>query len=297
MKTLIIKLGATGDVVRTTTLLHILRGEVLWLTADHNAGLLSDLPGIEQCKCIPWSRRQEIHGISFDLVINLEDSLDTGEILNEITFGKVFGAYINTDGALTYTADSSQWFDISLISKYGKARADELKLENRQTYQKMIFQGIGRKFCGEPYLLPDTNKGELSGDIAVAPKSGSVWPMKNWAYFEDLVKKLRNDGYAVNYLPNRDTILEHIADIRNHKYLISGDSLPMHIAMGSGIKCLTIFICTSPWEIYDYGLQKKIVSPNLNKYFYRRDFDPEAVTSISLDEVYETVISHMGERD
>lgn len=293
MRTLIIKLGASGDVIRTTPLLHILRGEVLWLTADYNSVLLSNLPGIKQCKCIPWCQKQEIYGMSFDLVINLEDSLDTGKILNEITFDKVFGAYINMDGALTYTADSSQWFDISLISRYGRARADELKLENRKTYQEMIFQGIGRKFRSEPYLLPYTNKGELFGDIAIAPKSGSVWPMKNWAYFDDLVKKLRNDGYVVNYLPNRDTLLEHISDIRNHRCLISGDSLPMHIAIGSEIKCLTIFICTSPWEIYDYGLQKKIVSPNLNKYFYRRDFDPEAVTSISLEEVYNTLISHI----
>ena len=76
---------------------------------------------------------------------------------------------------------------------------------------------------------------------------------------------------------------------QNHRYLVSGDSLPMHIALGSGIRCLTIYICTSPWEIFDYGLQTKIVSANLEKYFYKRDFDPKATTSLSVEEIYERV--------
>ena len=144
-------------------------------------------------------------------------------------------------------------------------------------------------------MLPETGINDLSGDIAIAKESGAVWPMKNWAYYEDLAEMLRNKGYIVNFLPKRKTLLEHIADVRGHKYLISGDSLPMHIALGSGIKCLTIFICTSPWEIYGYGLQKKIVSPNLHKYFYRRDDVPESTKNcIPVNEVYETVIAHIN---
>ena len=157
----------------------------------------------------------------------------------------------------------------------------------------MIFKGLGYTFRGEKYFLPKPPGSDLVGDIAIAPNSGSVWPMKNWAYYNELKQKLEADGYIVNLLPTRDTLLEHIADIRNHKYLISGDSLPMHIALGNEIKCLTVFICTSPWEIFDYGVQKKMVSPKLDRYFYRRDFVPEAATSISLEEVYETVLDHM----
>jgi ADP-heptose:LPS heptosyltransferase len=92
----------------------------------------------------------------------------------------------------------------------------------------------------------------------------------------------------------RETLLEHIGDIRNHRYLISGDSLPMHIALGLQIKCLSLFICTSPWEIYDYGVQKKLVSPLLEQHFYKRDFDLKATTSIPLDEVFDEVINHIN---
>lgn len=107
---------------------------------------------------------------------------------------------------------------------------------------------------------------------------------------------LEKAGYTVNFLPERDTLLEHVGDVRNHKYLISGDSLPMHIAMGSGIKCLTIFICTSPWEIHDYGLQRKVVSPYLKEFFYKRDFDLRATTSISVETVFDAVQEHMRGR-
>ena len=41
----------------------------------------------------------------------------------------------------------------------------------------------------------------------------------------------------------------------------------MHFALGTGTPCVTLFTCTSPWEIYDYGIQKKIVSPLLERVF------------------------------
>jgi heptosyltransferase-2 len=92
----------------------------------------------------------------------------------------------------------------------------------------------------------------------------------------------------------RSTLSEHIQDVQNHSYLISGDSLPMHIALGSRIKCLSIFICTSPWEIFDYGLQRKIVSPLLDQYFYKRNYNREAVESIMVEEVYNVIVQHLS---
>lgn len=68
----------------------------------------------------------------------------------------------------------------------------------------------------------------------------------------------------------------------------------MHIALGIGIGCLIIFIYTSPSEIFEYGLQTKIVNPHLEKYFHKRYFDLKATTSISLEEVYERVIKMIG---
>ena len=295
MRVLIIKLGATGDVVRTTPLLHVLSGEIHWVTSDANQIMLEGINAIE--RLIPWSKVESIKRFDYDLVINLEDSLETAEFLSYIKHKELFGAYLDKSGELTYTESSRKWFDLSLISRYGKQKADGLKFKNRRTYQELIFEGLGFQFKGETYLLPTPTETGLHGDIAIAENSGKVWPMKKWAYYEELKDRLETRGYVVNYLPMRDTLLEHIGDVQGHKYLISGDTLPMHIALGSGIKCLTIFLCTSPWEIYDYGLQRKVISPLLEKYFYKRDFNLEAVTSVGVNEIYHNVIIHISEND
>ena len=292
MKFLIIKLGASGDVVRTTFLLNLLIGDIDWITSDLNEVLLKGIPGITNV--IKWSKKNLVYGKKYDLVVNLEDTIETSELLNKINYNELFGSYLLKSKQLSYTDNSKEWFDLSLISRFGKQKADELKFKNKKTYQELILNGLmGQKFSGEKYFLPKAISTDLIGDIAISLKAGKVWPMKNWAYFNELKDKLKMVGFKVNFLPQRDSILEHLADIQNHKFLISGDSLPMHLALGSGLKCVTIFICTSPWEIYNYNYQEKIVSPYLEKYFYKRNFDSKAVTSISLDEVFNKTIDFL----
>lgn len=283
MKTLIIKFGASGDVIRTTTLLHLFDAGVDWITSDLNSILLEDLPRIN--KIFKESELKLAEFDHYDLIINLEDTYEAAKIIDAIKHNQVFGAYLNKYGKLNYTDSSKDWFDLSLISKYGIEKANKLKFENQKSFQEIIYAGLGFKFNAQPYLLPKTNKSELFGDVAISPKAGKVWPMKNWAYFNRLADHLREQGFIVNFLPNRDTILEHLADIRSHSFSISGDSLPMHFALGSNIDCISLFICTSAAEIFDYGIQQKIISPQLEKYFYRRDFDEDSVKSIPFETV------------
>src|ERR1017187_6750152 len=263
MNTLIVKLGATGDVVRTTPLLRRLEGHVTWLTAAKNAPLLCNLR--ENLRCVTWDTRDFVTDTVYDLVINLEDDLDTGLFLANVQAKQIFGAYVDSGHQLRYTDDSRGWFDLSLISSWGKAEADRLKLANRHSYQELLFAGLGLRFGGERYLLPEASERRLTGDIALAPEAGPVWPMKNWAFYDGLKLALEARGLTVNVLPLRDSLLEHLSDVRNHSCLVSGDSLPMHLALGSQTRCVTLFTCTSPWEIHDYGVQQKIVSPLLDR--------------------------------
>ena len=113
--------------------------------------------------------------------------------------------------------------------------------------------------------------------------------MKNWAYYGELQAKLEAEGLRVNVLPRRSALIEHLGDVAQHRVLVGGDSLPMHLALGVGTPCVTIFNCTSPWEIYDYGIQTKLVSPLLGEFFYKRGFDPRATTAIPLEAVIEAV--------
>ncbi len=293
MNILIAKLGATGDVVRTTPLLRRFKGQVVWLTSAKNAVLLEGL--CDNVQCVAWEQRDEIPKTNYDLAINLEDTLDVGQFVQSLRPQQTFGAYVAPDGTLQYTEDSRQWFDLSLISRYGRQQADQLKLRNRKTYQELIFAGFGWTFTNQDsYLLPKGTSTNLSGDVAIAQESGPVWPMKNWAHYDQLKQELQARGLTVNVLPKRPTLLEHLADVRNHRCLVGGDSLPMHFALGSGRRCVTLFNCTSPWEIHEYDIQKKIVSPLLEEFFYKRDFDRRAITAISLEEVLGAVTAQIA---
>jgi hypothetical protein len=157
----------------------------------------------------------------------------------------------------------------------------------------MIFEGLGFRFTGERYVLPRLVETALTGDVAIAADSGPVWPMKKWAYYARLRYELEHQGLKVNVLPERSSLLEHLGDVRNHRCLVGGDSLPMHFALGTGTRCVSIFTCTSPWEIYDYGVQTKIVSPVLGRFFYQRGFDRRATSAISIAEVKKAVLEQL----
>ena len=134
---------------------------------------------------------------------------------------------------------------------------------------------------------------DLRGDVAISPEAGPVWPMKNWAYYAELKQELEARGLTVNVLPKRPSLLEHLADVQQHRCLVSGDSLPMHFALGTGTNCVTLFTCTSPWEIYDYGLQQKLVSPLLSEFFFKRGFDRRATTTINVEDVLAATLKQL----
>jgi lipopolysaccharide heptosyltransferase II len=294
MNLLIIKLGATGDVVRTTPLMHRFSGCVTWITEAKNKPLLEGVR--DNLRCLSWADRNEALDLRYDLAINLEDTMDAALFLKSVRCNEIFGAYSDSANLLRYTKNSACWFDLSLISGYGKEEADRLKFLNRRTYQDMIFAGLGFRFAGETYFLPQPIETGLSGDVAIAADSGPVWPMKKWAHYAELKHKLEGEGLRVNVLPTRSSLLEHLADVRNHRCLVGGDSLPMHFALGTETHCVTLFTCTSPWEIYEYGIQRKILSRRLGEFFYQRGYDERATSAIPLAEVKDAVMAQLQSR-
>jgi ADP-heptose:LPS heptosyltransferase len=289
MRALIFKLNATGDVVRTTALLRRFVDGVVWVTSRANTVLIDGLPGVE--RCLTWEQAEQgaLSQDHFDLVINLEDEPKIAALAIRIGHDRLFGAYTDNAGRVAYSEDARSWFDLSLVSRHGKAQADHLKWLNRRSYQDLIFEGLGFTFVGERYCLPEPTPTGLTGDVAIAPNAGPVWPMKGWAHYEALRQALRARGLIVNVLPQRATLLEHLGDVAGHRCLVSGDSLPMHLALGAGVRCVTIFNCTSPWEIHGYGLQTQVVSPLLEDFFYKRHVDERAMTAVSLDDVLDAV--------
>src|SRR4249920_2616670 len=114
-KTLIIKTGATGDVIRTTVLLHILEGEVFWLTNPYNVDILPQKIKENPLRIITDLNDPSIASNLFDLVINLEEDPAIAQLVNRVNKDKLIGVF-DMNGKLNYTSEASYWFDMSLIS-------------------------------------------------------------------------------------------------------------------------------------------------------------------------------------
>lgn len=291
MNILIFKLGAAGDVLRTTPLLSLFPNDhVTWVTSYANRPLLTLS---ESLTPVAWINRNVIERTKFDLAINLEDDLATASFLGSLNTAQIFGAY-QKYSVLTYTEDSSPWFDMGIISRLGRRTADHLKWINRGSYQEILFSCLGHKFAGQPYLMPKTNQSPITGDVAICPTAGKTWQMKNWGGYQKVAHRLEQIGYSVNTLPQRvgmTRLIDHLADIRGHECLLSGDSLPMHAAIGYDVPSVTLFTCTSPWEIYNYGLQNEIVSSRLAEFFYSRSDYVECLDAIDIEAVVSSVLS------
>src|SRR5688500_4430113 len=140
MNVLIAKLGATGDVVRTTTLLARVAGHVTWITEPKNAILIRNLrPNL---RCLAWEERELASDRRYDLIINLEDTGEVAHWVSTLQYLRLFGAYRDTSAGVQYTTDSEPWFDLSLISRFGRKSADRLKFLNRRSYQELLFSGL-----------------------------------------------------------------------------------------------------------------------------------------------------------
>ena len=97
-------------------------------------------------------------------------------------------------------------------------------------------------------------------------------------------------GLRVNMLPKRNFLLEHPGDIANHRCRVGGDSLPMHLALGLGVPCVTSFNCTSPREIHGCGRQTTLTSPALGESFYQRSVDTRSTAAVALDIAFDALM-------
>jgi heptosyltransferase-2 len=286
---LIVKLGAAGDVVRTTPVLRRLGAdEVDWFTAPEHAPLLAGAPAriLTDPACLAATQ-------PYDLVLSLEESAEAlGSIFAPLRFRQVIGTYPGADGAVHYTSEMRDWYDMSLVSTLSRRRANHLKWRNRRSYQDILFAALGQVFDGEPYLLPRAIETNLRGDVALIAAAGGRWPNKRWGHCLALARRV-GARCKVNILPWRRSPLEHLSDLRNHALVIAPDSLPMHFALGLGKPTLGIFNCTSPWEIHPYGRLRPQISPGLERYFYATEFDEAATLSLPLETVLDAVATEL----
>ena len=327
-KIIIIKLGALGDVLRTTCILEGLHkkyraASISWLTAKSALCLLENNPLIDNVFPIEDSGSAELLRESYDLVISLDDDAIACNLAGHLTTRKFFGAYRLNDKTL-YTDDSADWFDMSLISVFGKDEADKRKKENQRSYPDILFDTLeitagkpslrlnasNREFAQQfsrNHLLPRTLK------IGLNTGAGDRWQFKQLSIQQtiDIAEHLSLDsGREIllfggpaesqrneNIVSNSDcsiiktgtsnTINDFAALIGLCDLLITSDSLAFHIASALDVATLVFFGPTSAAEIHLFSPGKKITSPLSCVCCYKKrcDFEPNCMDAIPTGEI------------
>ena len=132
LKNLIIKLGARGDVLRTTPLLYALSGDNYWVTREESITILpTSKELIKQVVDINIAEAA-LQDMIFDLVLCLDDDLEAADLAGKVNKRMIIGSGLNSFNNLAYTDSSAVWFDMGLISKFSKETADRLKINNKK---------------------------------------------------------------------------------------------------------------------------------------------------------------------
>jgi heptosyltransferase-2 len=279
MNILIINIGPYGDVLRTTILLNEFIGhKVYWLTSIKNKDIL--VSELIYKKFYIENILSDYYTIYYDIVISLNEEYP---FKYDVKCNKLIGIDKNKE----YTNDSSYWFDMSLSSKYGKEKANELKMKNRKTYNQIIIEMVGGNWAEQDYVFP-FNKVE-SNKIGLIDSVSGIWKSKKWNGFNKLYELLKSDGLNVSFLQRKLTLKEHINDLNDCNLIICPDTFGMHLGIALKKKVISLFNSTSPYEIYDYGRLYKIVSPVYEKFFYSKEYDENLSNSIDVELVYKKI--------
>lgn len=297
MRILIIKLGAMGDVLRTTSILPALKDHypgcgIDWITKDESMDLLRNNQHLDTV--FPPKRSET----GYDLVLSLDDDEEACRIASQTKTKKLFGAYDN-NGVRTYTEDSSPWFDMGLISRFGKEKADQLKKDNTKTYQEILFGMLGlgdHKKYPPQLILPGfaktfaqefAKRHQLDNStpvLGINTGAGGRWQDKRLSIEQtvELIRLLGESTLAKLILfggpeekeRNQDilerspvqvidaktdnSLLEFAALVDLCDAVITSDSLALHIATALGKKVVAFFYPTPEAEIELYGKGERL---------------------------------------
>jgi heptosyltransferase-2 len=209
-KMLIIKLGARGDVLRTTPLVEGLRkaypgAHLTWLTAPEAVELLEGLPGLQ--RLLPYGPESlvELMARSFDAVLCLDKEPKATSLANLVRAPRKLGFGLAADGTGTPCA-------LNREAEYALALgvSNELKFKhNTKTYPELVFNAVGLKYAGEPYAFALREEDRAASRrffkshhiktnariLGLLTGCGPAYTRKRWteAHFAELIRRARRE--------------------------------------------------------------------------------------------------------
>lgn len=325
-KILIIKLGALGDVLRTTTLLPALNkrfpgASVTWITKA-GAGQLLENSGVQ--KVLPWDVDAVLYAKNqqWDVVISL-DKEEGPTTLAQIVQGKyAYGFGRNRHGLLWPLSESTME-----LFRLGFDDHEKFNV-NEKPYPRLIAEACELEWGPNPYVLNLRDAEiewarDMSGSWGDGPAiglnvgSGDAFAGKQWPFerLAELAGRLRQHGLVPVFLggtaekedyqklqewvgsqgifPGCEFHLRHfMALISRLTVMLSGDTLAMHMAIAQKIYSVALFGSTTEREIEFYGRGEALVGKVPCGPCYRR-FCPtkeECLQEISVEQVLAAIL-------
>lgn len=266
-KILIIKLGAIGDVIRTTPLLRKLReveprAEIWWLT--HTPDVIP--AGVDRILTFTPQNVEVLHAVQFDVIYCLDKDKEAGALCASLSARVKKG--FTLAGGVCVPADAAA------EHKYLTGVFDDLSKLNRKSYLQETFEICGYTFSGEEYIMPgiDGYRWRLPRKKAIVGLNtgcGGRWTSRLWpdASWVQLARRLKKAGYAPLLLGGEQEHSKNLKLAKRSGALYLGH-FPLRQFMSELDQCKLIVTAVTMAMHLAIGLKKKIVLFNniFNKY-------------------------------
>ncbi len=282
---LIIKLGALGDVIRTTPLLLPLRrahphAAIYWLT--HTPEILPQQ--VDYPLGFTLQNLTLLRSLRFDAVYNLDKDPEACALCDQINARRKKG-FILRKGKPAPT-------DRAAEHKFLTGIFDDISRANTKSYLEEVFEICGFTFAGEEYQMdpppPQASRWRLSPKrkvIGLNTGCGSRWTSRLWAEerWAALARRLKKSGYEVvllggdqEHAKNRRLaktsgakyfghfpLMEFIDLVNRCDLVVTGVTMALHVAIGLRKKVVLMnnIFNKHEFELYGRGLIVEPVRP------------------------------------
>lgn len=323
---LVIKLAASGDVLRTTCILPGLRRahpgcRVTWVVDGGSLELLRGNPMIDRALPYDASVLARCQVEEFDLVVCLDKDVRATALATLARAKKKVGFGLHPTGSIFPMNRASEYaFELGIN--------DRLKfVENEKSYQRIVYECIEVPYEGESYVfeLFDEERRYAADHLASlglrpgAPVAGlntgagKVFATKKWQAerFAALARRLADAGVTPLLLGGPEEVERNRAlarelggralDAGTHHTMrrfaailercdavVTGDTLALHLAVAVGSPVVALFGATCPQEVDLFGRGEKIYHPVHCSPCYKSacPYNLECMSAIEPEEVF-----------
>jgi heptosyltransferase-2 len=322
---LILKIGAAGEVIRNTPLLH----KIISLYADKNAEItwITDFPDfvprslVKRVLKYNWKNAQMLLEEEFDLLLSLDKEHNVCALANKIHAKVKKGFLLDTRGRIVPA-------DADAHLKWLTGVFDDLMKANRKHYVEELFEICGWKWTGEKYILEDaitSSLPHLKNDhtplVGLNTGAGNAWPTRIWPerYWAALIARLLKSGMRVlllggpeeheknmrlayetgAYYEGVKPYREFIGLMSYCTVIVTAVTMALHIGIGLEKKIVLLNNIFNRHEFFLYGMGA-IVEPDVPcTACYKQAYDsrcqvPDCMELITVDAVYGRIVSSLN---